>query len=183
MAEQKVLYMNAADLKNLDRSKIKSMTMTSGAIFLIQENNAQVEQNIQNEETSEIKFRARNEVKNEEEKEEEKLEEKPEENQEEKQEEKPEEKQEVAKEEKTEENKEEINEEEKVEINVEGEQKEEKEILRGPDGKPLLNDMLIYGYGQDQGADSNINLNPVPQNYEPIVPPNMPGIQNNEYQT
>ena len=41
----------------------------------------------------------------------------------------------------------------------------------------------MYGYGtQDQGADSNINLNPVPQNYEPIVPPNMPGVQNNEYQ-
>jgi hypothetical protein len=79
MADQKVLYMNAADLKNLDRSKIKSMTMTSGAIFLIQENNAQVEQNVQNEETSEIKFRARNEVKNEEEKEEEKAEEKQEE--------------------------------------------------------------------------------------------------------
>ena len=81
MADQKVLYMNVSDLKNLDRSKIKSMTMTSGAIFLIQENNAQVEQNVQNEETSEIKFRARNEVKNEEEKEEEKAEEKQEEKQ------------------------------------------------------------------------------------------------------
>ena len=166
MAEQKVIYMTPADLKNLDRSKIKCMTMTSGDIFLISHGNknVEIEQNAQNEVSTEIKFRARNEVKTEEEK----PEEKPEEKQEEKQEVKQEEKQE----EKTEENKEENKEEEKVEVEVEGEgegeQKEEKEILRGPDGKPLLNDMLMYGYGMpDQGTDSNINLNPVPQNYEP----------------
>ena len=173
--------MTPADLKNIDRSKIKCMTMTSGDIFLITQDNknVQIEQNAQNEVSTEIKFRARNEVKTEEEKEEEK----PEEKQGEVKEVKKEEKEEEVKEEKAEENKEEKKEEEKVEVEVEGEQKEKKEILRGPDGKPLLNDMLMYGYGtQDQGADSNINLNPVPQNYEPIVPPNMPGVQNNEYQ-
>ena len=57
--------------------------------------------------------------------------------------------------------------EEKVEIEAERkEEKDKKEILRGPDGKPLLIEMLMYGdvdYGaQGQTKDNNVNLYPVP---------------------
>ena len=111
MAEQKVLYMTPAELKSIDRSKIKCMTMITGDIFLISHDNknVQIEQNAQNEESNQIKFRARNEVKTEEEKEEEK----PEEKQGEVKEVKKEEKEEEVKEEKAEENKEEKKEEKK----------------------------------------------------------------------
>ena len=56
------------------------------------------------------------------------------------------------------------------------EENDKKEILRGPDGKPLLSEMLIYGgldYGaQGQSNENNVNLYPVPQNFEPVVQPN-----------
>ena len=48
--------------------------------------------------------------------------------------------------------------------------------MRGPDGKPLLSEMLIYGeldYGaQGQSNENNVNLYPVPQNFESVVQPN-----------
>ena len=170
MEDQKIIYMTREEIKGLDRSKIQSMQMTSGATILISHENENIDYS-NNENQPEIKLRARKEVKNEEEKEEEKPEEK-------KEEENP----------KEEEKPKEEGKEEKVEIEIEAEGKEEKdkkEVLRGPDGKPLLSEMLIYGgvdYGaQGQTNDNNVNLYPVPQNYEPIIQPNMPGNKNIEY--
>jgi hypothetical protein len=173
---EKVVYMTPEEIRNLDRSKIYSMQMTSGDVFLITHEKEETQLNQQkegcpcNEKTSEIRLRAR------------KGEEK------EETEEKPEEKTEEKPEEKTEEKKEETAE-EKVEIDIEGQPQEEndkKEVLRGPDGKPLLNEMLVYGGmtydNQEQANDNNVNLYPIPQHYEPIVQPNMPGTKNTEYQ-
>ena len=164
---EKVVYMTPEEIRNLDRSKIYSMQMTSGDVFLVTH---EKEGCPCNEKTTEIRLRAR------------KGEEK------EETEEKPEEKTEEKQEEKTEEKKEETAE-EKVEIDIEGQPQEEndkKEVLRGPDGKPLLNEMLVYGGmtydNQEQANDNNVNLYPIPQHYEPIVQPNMPGTKNTEYQ-
>ena len=164
---EKVVYMTPEEIRNLDRSKIYSMQMTSGDVFLVTH---EKEGCPCNEKTTEIRLRAR------------KGEEK------EETEEKPEEKTEEKPEEKTEEKKEETAE-EKVEIDIEGQPQEEndkKEVLRGPDGKPLLNEMLVYGGmtydNQEQANDNNVNLYPIPQHYEPIVQPNMPGTKNTEYQ-
>ena len=173
MESQKIMYITPDEIRGLDFTQISSMQMKSGDAFLISENiGLQHEEKDKgnNEPSSEIKLRARKEVKDEEEKQEEKAEEKKEE---EKPEEKPEEK-----------------DEEKIEIEIEGqpnEGEEKKEILRGPDGKPLLSEMLIYGgldYGtvQEQANNENVNLYPVPQNYEPVVQPNMPGTKNTENQ-
>jgi hypothetical protein len=159
MEGQKIIYMTPKELRGLDHFQIRSMQMKTGDVFLISENIELQGQERINEPSSEIRLRARKEVKDEEEKEE-------------KKEEKPEEK-----------------EEEKVEIEIGGEANEEndkKEILRGPDGKPLLSEMLIYGgldYGtQGQSNENNVNLYPVPQNPEPVVQPNMPGNKNTDYQ-
>ena len=162
------MYITPDEIRGLDFTQISSMQMKSGDAFLISENiGLQHEEKDKgnNELSSEIKLRARKEVKDEEEKQEEKAGEKKEE---EKPEEKPEEK-----------------DEEKIEIEIEGqpnEGEEKKEILRGPDGKPLLSEMLIYGgldYGtvQEQANNKNVNLYPVPQNYEPVVQPNMPATK------
>ena len=69
--------------------------------------------------------------------------------------------------------------EDKVKIEIGGKANEEndkKEILRGLDGKPLLSEMLIYGeldYGaQGQSNENNVNLYPVPQNFESVIQPN-----------
>ena len=154
MESQKIIYMTPKELRGLDLFTVRSMQMKTGDTFLIAENIElqQGEQNYaKNEISSEVKLRARKEVKDEEEEKEEKKEEKPEEK-----------------------------EEEKVEIEIGGEANEEndkKEILRGPDGKPLLSEMLTYGgldYGnQGQSNENNVNLYPVPQNFEPVVQPNI----------
>ena len=131
---EKVVYMTPEEIRNLDRSKIYSMQMTSGDVFLVTHEKEGTQLNQQkegcpcNEKTTEIRLRAR------------KGEEK------EETEEKPEEKTVEKPEEKTEEKKEETAE-EKVEIDIEGQPQEEndkKEILRGPDGKPILNKIIVY---------------------------------------
>ena len=170
MEADNIKYMTREEIKGLDRSKIKSLQMTSGTTFILiheKENpQIQIEEGYTN---NNMQFRARKEVKEEE-------------NTEDKKEEK--------KEENAEEKKVEDNIGEKIEIEIGGQEEEKetekKEVLRGPDGKPLLSEMLVsdgINYGQN---NENINLYPVPHNYEPMIDPNMPGTnaetKKNEYQ-
>ena len=174
MEEQKFMYMTPEEIRGIDFTQISSMKMTSGATFYISENMGyqQGEEGYENNEpSSEINFRARKQVKDDDDQE------------------NPKEKEEKKEEEKKEEEETEEKDEEKVEIEIGGEPNEgedKKEILRGPDGKPLLSEMLIYGgldYGnQEQTNDKNVNLYPVPQNIEPVIQPNMPGTKSTEYE-
>ena len=164
MEDPKIIYMTREEIRGIDRSKIQSMQMTSGATILISHEKENIDNS--NEINQEVRLRARKEVK-----------------EEEKEEDKPTEKKEESNNEKKEEKKE-----EKVEIEIEGqpeEEKDKKDVLRGPDGKPLLSEMLMYGgmdyTNQGQSNENNVNLYPVPQNYEPVVQPNMPGTKNTEY--
>ena len=63
MEDQKIIYMTREEIKGLDRSKIQSMQMTSGATILISHENENIDYS-NNENQPEIKFRARKEVQN-----------------------------------------------------------------------------------------------------------------------
>ena len=76
MEEPKIIYMTREEIKGLDRSKIQSMQMTSGATILISHEKENIDNS--NEINQEVRLRARKEVK-EEEKEEDKPTEKKEE--------------------------------------------------------------------------------------------------------
>ena len=125
MERSNVLYMTPDEVRNLDKSQIASMTMTSGSIIFVNHENQFIEENMIDQNSYQMypnltdnNFILR-----------------------------------AKKGEDGEEG--EVKDEGKVEVQMEEQPEVEegkaKEILRGPDGKPLLNDILTGGDFLDQG--------------------------------
>ncbi len=152
MEQGKVLYMTPEEVRNLDKSQIASMTMTTGSIIIVNHENQFKEENMidqysyqMNPNLTDNNF--------------------------------------ILRAKKGEDG--EVKDEEKVEVQMEAQPEVEgngKEILRGPDGKPLLHDIITGGDYFDQGQQEQppmIEENANPQDNIPQQEPyyEQPGEQ------